>query len=126
MRPPVQVAPGTQHYLQDVPVFVGGMYYPPYDPDMDQQERGRFYVRYATEELRECVTFCEKHTGKKMDWDKLEAMVNLSDKTWDLFIDTYDLRKAIPTPMDTGDAMNTMVPISSCLGPRRPTISTRN
>ena len=71
----------------------------------------KFYVKYATEELHECVRFCEKHTGKKMDWDRLEAVVDLSDKTWDLFIDTYDLRKAMPTPMDTGDAMNTMVPL---------------
>ena len=55
-------------------------------------------------------SFCEKHTGKKMDWDRLAAVVELSDKTWDLFIDTYELRKAMPTPMDTGDAMNTMVP----------------
>ncbi|HNS16092.1 MAG TPA: 2-hydroxyacyl-CoA dehydratase family protein, partial [Syntrophorhabdaceae bacterium] len=106
----------TQHYLRDVPVFVGGMYYPPWDPNIDRKDVERFYVKYATEELRECVRFCEKHTGKKMDWDRLEAIVDLSDRTWDLFIDTYDLRKAAPTPMDTGDAMNTMVPITFMLG----------
>ncbi len=106
----------TQHYLRDVPVFVGGMYYPPWDPNIDQKDVEKFYVKYATEELRECVHFCEKHTGKKMDWDRLEAIVDLSDRTWDLFIDTYDLRKAVPTPMDTGDAMNTMVPITFMLG----------
>jgi len=106
----------TQHYLRDVPVFVGGMYYPPWDPTIDRKDVERFYVKYATEELRECVRFCEKHTGKKMDWDRLEAIVDLSDRTWDLFIDTYDLRKAAPTPMDTGDAMNTMVPITFMLG----------
>jgi benzoyl-CoA reductase/2-hydroxyglutaryl-CoA dehydratase subunit BcrC/BadD/HgdB len=106
----------TQHYMPDVPIFVGGMYYPPWDPTIDQKDVERFYVNYATEELRECVRFCEKHTGTKMDWDRLEAIVDLSDKTWDLFIDTYDLRKAMPTPMDTGDAMNTMVPITFMLG----------
>jgi benzoyl-CoA reductase/2-hydroxyglutaryl-CoA dehydratase subunit BcrC/BadD/HgdB len=106
----------TQHYMPDVPVFVGSMYYPPFDPNMDHHEQEKFYVKYATEELHECVRFCEKHTGKKMDWDRLEAIVDLSDKTWDLFIDTYDLRKAMPTPMDTGDAMNTMVPITFMLG----------
>ncbi|MBP1735667.1 MAG: 2-hydroxyglutaryl-CoA dehydratase [Deltaproteobacteria bacterium] len=106
----------TQHYLQDVPVFVGSMYYPPFDPNMDHHAQEKFYVKYATEELRECVKFCEKITGKKMDWDRLAATVELSDKTWDLFIDTYELRKAIPTPMDTGDAMNTMVPLTFNLG----------
>jgi len=106
----------TQHYMPDVPVFVGGMYYPPWDRNIDQKDVEKFYVKYATQELHACVSFCEKHTGKKMDWDRLEAIVDLSDRTWDLFIDTYDLRKAMPTPMDTGDAMNTMVPITFMLG----------
>lgn len=106
----------TQHYLQDVPVFVGAMYYPPFDPGMDHHEQEKFYVKYAAEELRNCVKFCEKVTGKKMDWDRLEATVDLSDKTWNLFIETYELRKAFPTPMDTGDAMNTMVPLTFNLG----------
>ncbi|MGD0230274.1 MAG: 2-hydroxyacyl-CoA dehydratase family protein [Syntrophorhabdales bacterium] len=102
----------TQHYLQDVPVFVGDMYYPPWDPKTDHKKQEGFYVRYATEQLRDCVRFCEKHTGRNMDWDKLAALVDLSDRTWDLFIDAYELRKAAPTPMDTGDAMNTMVPFT--------------
>ncbi|HOP85916.1 MAG TPA: 2-hydroxyacyl-CoA dehydratase family protein [Syntrophorhabdaceae bacterium] len=106
----------TQHYLRDVPIFVGAMYYPPFDPKLNHHEQEKFYVKYCTEELRECVKFCEKHTGKKMDWDRLAEIVELSDKTWDLFIDTYELRKAIPTPMDTGDAMNTMVPLTFNLG----------
>jgi benzoyl-CoA reductase/2-hydroxyglutaryl-CoA dehydratase subunit BcrC/BadD/HgdB len=106
----------TQHYLQDVPVFIGGMYYPPWDPKADQRDVEKIYVKYMTEELHACVRFLEKHTGKKMDWDRLEALVDLSDRTWELFIDTYDLRKAVPTPMDTGDAMNTMVPITFNLG----------
>lgn len=105
-----------QHYLKDVPIFVGNMYYPPFDPTMDHHEQEGFYVKYCTEQLRETVKFCEKITGKKMDWDRLAEVVELSDKTWDLFIDTYELRKAIPTPMDTGDAMNTMVPLTFNLG----------
>jgi benzoyl-CoA reductase/2-hydroxyglutaryl-CoA dehydratase subunit BcrC/BadD/HgdB len=106
----------TQHYLQDVPVFVAGMYYPPWDPKIDQREVEEFYATYVTEELHELVRFCERVTGRKMDWDRLEAIVDLSDRTWDLFVDTYELRKAVPTPMDTGDAMNTMVPLTFMLG----------
>jgi len=106
----------TQHYLRDVPIYVGSMYYPPWDPNMDQRDVEKIYVKYAAEELRALVRFCEKHTGRKMDWDRLAATVDLTDKTWNLFIDTYELRKAIPTPMDTGDAMNTMVPITFNLG----------
>ena len=47
-----------------------------------------------------------------MDWDRLASVVDLVERTYDMFIDAYELRKAHPTPMDTGDAMNTMVPIS--------------
>ena len=106
----------TKHYLPDVPVFVGGLYYPPWDLHMDHKEQEKFYVKYATEELRACVRFCEKVTGRKMDWDRYAEVVDLSDRTWNLFIETYELRKAMPCPMDTGDAMNTMVPISFMLG----------
>lgn len=106
----------TQHYYQDVPVFVGSMYYPQWDPNVDHHEQEPMYVKYLRAELMELVRFCEKHTGKKMDWDKLSELVDLTERTWDLVIDTYDLRKAIPTPMDTGDAMNTMVPLTFNLG----------
>lgn len=106
----------TQHYLQDVPIFIGGMYYPPWDPKLDHKEQEKLYVKYTTDELREQVKFCERHVGKRMDWDRLAEIVDLTDRTWDLFIETYELRKAIPTPMDTGDAMNTMVPFAFNLG----------
>lgn len=106
----------NQHYLRDVPIFVGGLYHPPWNPDVDHRTQEKFYVEYVTEELRECVRFCERVTGKKMDWDRLEAVVDLSDRTWDLFIETYELRKASPCPMDTGDAMNTMVPFTFNMG----------
>ena len=44
------------------------------------------------------------------------GMGDLTDRTWNLFVEAYELRKAVPCPMDTGDAMNTMVPISFMLG----------
>ncbi|OPY57829.1 MAG: Benzoyl-CoA reductase subunit B [Syntrophorhabdaceae bacterium PtaU1.Bin034] len=105
----------SQHYLPDVPMFLAGLYYPPWDPKLTEkeyEEQEKLYVKYTTEEYREQVKFCEKYTGRKMDWDRFEEVVALTDKTWDLLVDTYELRKAMPTPMDTGDAMNTMVPFA--------------
>ena len=61
----------------------------------------------------------EKQTGKKMDWDRLSEVVDLSERTWTLIWETYELRRAIPTPMDTGDAMNTMVPIVFMMGTQK-------
>jgi hypothetical protein len=57
-------------------------------------------------------SFLEEQTGKKMDYDRLRELVDLSDRTWNLIHETYELRKAVPCPMGTGDAMNTMVPIN--------------
>ncbi len=106
----------AQHYLQDVPVYVGGLYWPPYDKNMDHREVEKYYVKYAVEELRGAIKFIEKHTHRKMDWDRLGELVDLVDRTWNIFIEAYELRKAVPTPMDTGDAMNTMVPFAFMLG----------
>lgn len=102
----------TKHYYQDVPVFVGNAYYPQFDPKVNHHDYEKLYVKYMRDELMELVRFCEKHTGKKLDWGRLEELVDLTERTWDMFYDAYALRKAIPTPMDTGDAMNTMVPVT--------------
>jgi benzoyl-CoA reductase/2-hydroxyglutaryl-CoA dehydratase subunit BcrC/BadD/HgdB len=60
--------------------------------------------------------FLREAHGREDELARLEETVELSDRTWDLFVVTYELRKAFPTPMDTGDAMNTMVPIAFMLG----------
>ncbi|HEN21334.1 MAG TPA: 2-hydroxyacyl-CoA dehydratase, partial [Desulfobacteraceae bacterium] len=70
-----------------------------------------YYHKYIVEELRGFVKFVEEQTGKKMDYDRLSELVDLSDKTWNLIDETYKLRAAVPSVMGTGDAMNTMVPM---------------
>jgi len=102
----------AQHYMPDVPVHVSDTFWPPYEEDIDYRDVVDYYVKYMTDEMRGLVTFLETQTGQKMDWDRLSELVDLTDRTWTLIWDTYELRRAIPTPMDTGDAMNTMVPIA--------------
>ena len=106
----------AQHYMPDVPVYEVGMPWPQYEFDYDYREVQDYYVKYIVEQLRGLVEFMEKHTGHKMNWDRLSEMVDITDRTWDLIWDTYELRKAKPCPMDTGDAMNTMVPIAFMMG----------
>lgn len=101
-----------QHYMPDVPVYVHGMPWPPYENDYDYREVQDYYVKYIVAGLKDLIAFLEKHIGTKMDWDRLSEVVDLSDRTWNLISETYDLRKAVPCPMDTGDAMNTMVPMT--------------
>jgi len=106
----------AQHYMPDVPIYDVGLPWPPYEDDYDYREVQDYYVKYIVEELKGLVKFLEKHTGKKMDWERLSQLVELTDKTWNLIWEAYELRRAVPTPMGTGDAMNTMVPMVFMMG----------
>ena len=106
----------AQHYMSDVPVYDLGLPWPSYEDDYDYRELQDYYVKFIIEQLRGLVEFLERHTGKKMNWSRLSELVDLGDRTWNLVWETYELRRAIPTPMDTGDAMNTMVPLVFMMG----------
>ncbi len=106
----------AQHYIPDVPIYNVGLPWPPYEKDYDHREVQDYYIKYIVEQLGGLVRFLEEQTNRKIDWDKLDELTNLTDRTWDLIWETYELRRAIPTPMDTGDAMNTMVPIAFMMG----------
>jgi len=106
----------VQHYMPDVPVYEVGLPWPPYEKDYDYREVQDYYIKYIVEQLKGLVEFLEHQTGRKMDWDRLGELVDITDKTWNMMWETYELRRAVPTPMGTGDAMNTMVPISFMMG----------
>jgi benzoyl-CoA reductase/2-hydroxyglutaryl-CoA dehydratase subunit BcrC/BadD/HgdB len=106
----------AQQYMPDVPVYDVGLPWPPYEDDYDYREVQDYYIKYIVEQLRGLVEFLEKQTGRKMDWDELSERVDLADRTWTLIWETYELRRAVPTPMGTGDAMNTMVPMVFMMG----------
>ncbi|MFC1944367.1 2-hydroxyacyl-CoA dehydratase subunit D [Chloroflexota bacterium] len=98
----------------DVPVNINGLLWPPVDADLDEvRER---YIRYNLEELRDLVDFLERHLGRKMDWDRLAETVDLAERTVKVWYEAYQLRKAVPSPMPTEDALNTMVPGFFMLG----------
>ena len=106
----------AQHYMPDVPMYDADVPWPPYEDDYDYKEVQGYYVKYIVEQLKGLVEFLEYHTGRKMDWGRLSELVDLTDRTWNMVIDAYELRKAIPCPMGTGDAMNTMVPLTFMMG----------
>jgi len=93
------------------PVHILGLLNPPvYYSHADAKEMEGYYIRYATEELRGLVDFLERRLGKKMNWDRLSEVVDLSERTRRIWYDAYQLRKASPCPMPTEDALSTMVP----------------
>jgi len=106
----------VQQYMPDVPIYNVGLPWPVYEDDIEVADVEDYYIRYIVEELRGLVRFLEEQTGKKMDWDRLSELVDLAERTWNLIWETYELRRAVPTPMGTGDAMNTMVPMVFMLG----------
>lgn len=106
----------VQQYMPDVPIYNVGLPWPAYEDDIEVADVEEYYIKYIVEELRGLVRFLEGQTGKKMDWDGLSELVDLSERTWNLIWETYELRRAVPTPMGTGDAMNTMVPMVFMMG----------
>ena len=108
----------VQQYMPDVPIYNVGLPWPVYEDDIEVADVEDYYVNYIVEELRGLVRFLENQTGKKMDWDRLSELVDLAERTWNLIWETYELRRAVPTPMGTGDAMNTMVPMVFMMGTR--------
>jgi benzoyl-CoA reductase/2-hydroxyglutaryl-CoA dehydratase subunit BcrC/BadD/HgdB len=62
------------------------------------------------DELNRLVAFVEKHTGKKMDYDKLSELVHMAEQTRKAWSHCYEMRKAVPGPMPTQDMLSCVVP----------------
>ncbi len=92
----------------DVPLFCIDYVCPAVGPDLD--EVTKYNIQYQAEELRACVSFLEKHLGRKMDMDKLSEIVATGEKTRGLWHECQELRKAIPCPMASQDMWACMVP----------------
>ena len=67
-------------------------------------------IRFITNHLRDFVAFLEKLLGKKMDWDKLEEIVDQTFKTLLLAHEVDLLRRAVPSPMLAQDFWSIMIP----------------
>lgn len=73
-------------------------------------------VEYYASELREMIEFLEGVTGKKLDWDRLKEIMEVSRRTIQLHKETYDLRKASPSPSRNHFGYQAYHPIASMLG----------
>jgi benzoyl-CoA reductase subunit B len=67
-------------------------------------------IRFITDHLKEFVSFLEKLLDKKMDWDRLEEIVDQTFKTLHLAHEVDLLRKAVPSPMVAQDFWSIMIP----------------
>jgi len=71
---------------------------PSYCIDVPFRKDERSY-RYMAEQYKEIVTFLEKVTGTKLDWDKFAEVMEISNKTNILMKKIADLRKITPCPL---------------------------
>jgi benzoyl-CoA reductase/2-hydroxyglutaryl-CoA dehydratase subunit BcrC/BadD/HgdB len=65
-------------------------------------------VHLGVQHLREFITFVERITGRKMDWDKLDETVDLMIEVNRLWHEISELRKARPCPMHSRDFWSAM------------------
>lgn len=91
-----------------VPMHVHNLLIPPVDANLANVET--YYVKFIAEELAELVEFLEKYTNRRMDWSRLIEVIDLIEKTQRLWWEAYALRRTVPCPMPTEDAMTVMVP----------------
>ena len=61
------------------------------------------HVDYAMHEIRRLISFLEETTGKKIDNDKLEEAVVLSDRACAIWDEIMDYRRAVPTPFSAAE-----------------------
>jgi benzoyl-CoA reductase subunit B len=106
----------AQRY-NNVPVHILGLLNPAsHYTHADPKEFRSYYLEYVTDELRGLVAFLERETGRRLDLDRLSEVVDLSERTLTKWYEAYQLRKAVPAPMPTEDALSVMVPGFFMLG----------
>ncbi len=93
---------------KDTPIYNIDVLMPPSDANMEAIREHS--VRYMAEELRGLVVFLEEQTGRRMDYDRLRALVGQVEETRMWWRKAYELRKALPCPMSTQDHFTLFVP----------------
>jgi len=54
---------------------------------------------YIGKEIKKSVAFLEEVTGKKLDWNRLAEIIELSNKAYDLLGKCAELRQVVPCPL---------------------------
>ena len=75
-------------HWRNVPIFCTD---PPYREDV-------LSIDFHANELRRMVEFLEKHTGRKLDINRLREVVRESNKQYELWAKYSELRRAVPCP----------------------------
>jgi benzoyl-CoA reductase/2-hydroxyglutaryl-CoA dehydratase subunit BcrC/BadD/HgdB len=97
------------HYW-DIPIYC--LDYPtllPYSADFDDEHFVKHYVDYYVDQVKGLVAFLEKHTGKKLNMDKLSEAIENVNRLHRAWQEVYEMRKLSPSPMPSGDYFSCVI-----------------
>ena len=63
-------------------------------------------VQQYVSQLEDLITFLEKQTNTRLDKNRLRKIIELSDRTSNLWLEIQDYRRTIPAPMGARDAFS--------------------
>jgi benzoyl-CoA reductase/2-hydroxyglutaryl-CoA dehydratase subunit BcrC/BadD/HgdB len=92
----------------DAPVWLLEMPHPGVRESLSGDGTQKHIIEFMVKELREFIAFLEHLVGKKMDWDKLDEVVNDLIEMNRVWHEVNELRKAKPCPMHSRDFWSCM------------------
>jgi benzoyl-CoA reductase/2-hydroxyglutaryl-CoA dehydratase subunit BcrC/BadD/HgdB len=99
----------ASHY--GVPLFV-------LDAPFVYDEAQPHALDYVEQQLRQLIRFVETTAGRRLNWDRLDRVVDLSNQTVNLWAEIRALCKAEPSPLNAPDLFVNMAPIVVLRGTR--------
>lgn len=98
----------------DKPTFTIDIPYWHYD-----QENNYFDPKtlpYVAQQLKNLIHWLEKRINRKMDHERFTSIIQNSNKTRELILETMELMKAVPAPLASGAAVNNYGVLLTCGG----------
>ncbi len=75
-----------------------------------------YSIDYVKSQFKDLISFLEKVTGRKYDYDKLAEVCDLSWQTLNLWKEIVDLSKNIPAPQNGLDSFTHILPLTTLRG----------
>ncbi|MBI2875713.1 MAG: 2-hydroxyacyl-CoA dehydratase [Candidatus Tectomicrobia bacterium] len=66
-------------------------------------------LNFYTREVEDLVKFLEQETGRRLDMQRLEEVMRLSEQAERLYRQIYQLKKTVPCPLRSGDGFKQMM-----------------
>ena len=79
-------------------------------------------IAFIIKEMKEFIAFLERLLGRKMDWDKLDETIRLTEEICRVWHEINELRKAEPCPMHSRDFWSSMAPGLYLIGDLKDTL----